>query len=393
MKTLRVRLDAPPDPARAAPWALADSSGATLASGTDPPTRWPAADRRVAVLAADAVRVVALPLPPMPAARLAAAARFALEDRLATPLDDAVVAVGSRRGSEPVIVVVVERTLAAALARAEPPFDRAIAEPLLASPDPGWGWFAGEAGGFVRDAAGGAFAVGHGAGTALPAELAVALQQSARAGTAPEQVVVHRRTGEEELAAWTRASGVPFVSGAPWHWATAGAAAFEGAIDVLGPARSAARTPSARRPSLLPTAVTLAVLAGTLHVAATAGTWAWQRFDLARSQRELDGIARALGGTRAADIARLHAEARHRSGRAAPDDAMPLLARAAPALAALPAGALRTASYAQGAWTIDLAKVDEPALAALRDRAAQAGLAVVHAPTASGARARIAAAP
>ena len=100
-----------------------------------------------------------------------------------------------------------------------------------------------------------------------------------------------------------------------------------------------------------------------------------------------------MGGAVPADIARLHAEARHRSGRAAPADALPLFARAAPALAGLPPGTLRTASYAQGAWTLELAKVDDASLAALRDRAAAAGIGVVHAPTADGVRARIGAMP
>ena len=74
MKTLRVRLESPPDPARADPWVLVEGNDRVLASGIDPPQRWPAADRRVAVLSADAVRVVALQLPPLPASRVAAAA-------------------------------------------------------------------------------------------------------------------------------------------------------------------------------------------------------------------------------------------------------------------------------------------------------------------------------
>ena len=111
------------------------------------------------------------------------------------------------------------------------------------------------------------------------------------------------------------------------------------------------------------------------------------------SERALEAIARELGATVPAGIAHLHADARHRAGRAAPSDAMTLLARAAPALAALPTGALRTATYGQGAWTIDLAQVDDAVLASLRDRAGSAGLTVVHATTASGVRARIGVAP
>ena len=393
MKTLRVRLDAPPDPARADPWVLVDPDGNELARGVDPPQRWPVAERRVAVLAAEAVRVVALRLPPLPALRVAAAAAYALEDRLAAPLDDAVVAVAPRRGSEPVIAVVAGRALAGALAVADPRFDRAIAEPQLAAAEQGWGWFDSAIGSFVRDGDGGAFAVSPAVDPALPAELAAALRQAARAGTAPERVVAHRPADAGLLAAWTRESGVPFVAGAAWQWTSAAPAAFTAAVDLLAPARAAHAAPGQRKASLLPAAVALLALAGGLHLAATAGTWAWHKVELARAERTLAAIAQEVGGSVPDDIARIHAEARHRTGRAAPTDAMPLLARAAPALAALPAGALRTATYAQGAWTVDLARVDDATLAGLRERAGSAGLAVVHAPTASGVRARIGIAP
>ena len=393
MKTLRVRLDSPPDSARADPWVLVDGSDRVLASGNDPPQRWPAADRRVAVLTTDAARVVALPLPPLAPSRVASAAAFALEDRLATPLDDAIVAVGSQREGAPVVAVVVGRALVAAIAEAQPRFDRAIVEAQLPGEVRGWGWYEGVGGGFVRPGDGGAFAVGVAADPALPPELLTALRQAARAGTAPEQVVAARPADTELLAAWTREGGVPFVAGSPWRWETASDAAFAAAIDVLAPARVAHAASTQRATSSLPTALALVALAAGLHLAATAGTWAWRKVELARAERALDAIARELGATAPAGIAHIHADARHRAGRAAPSDAMPLLARAAPALTALPAGALRTATYGQGAWTLELAQIDAAALASLRDRADSAGLILVHAPTASGVRARIGVAP
>lgn len=393
MKTLRVRLESPPDPSRADPWALVDDHDRVLASGIDPPQRWPVADRRVAVLAADAARVVALTLPPLPASRVAGAAAYALEDRLATPLDDVVVAVGPRHADTSVTTVVVNRALASALAAAQPRFDRAIAEPQLAGDVDGWGWYESGSGGFVRTGDGSAFAVGPAMDAQLPPELVAALRQAARAGTAPEQVVAQRPADPPLLAAWTRASGVPFVAGTPWQWASAPASAFAAAVDVLAPARMT-RTASTRHDaSPLPVAAALVALAAAVHLAATAGTWAWRKVELARAERALEAIATELGAASPADIARIHADARHRAGRGAPSDAMPLFARAAPALAALPAGALRTATFGQGTWTIDLAKVDDAALAGLRDRVENAGLFVVHAPTASGVRARIGIAP
>ncbi len=88
-------------------------------------------------------------------------------------------------------------------------------------------------------------------------------------------------------------------------------------------------------------------------------------------------------------LQRLHADARHRAGLDAPNDAMPLLARAAPALAALPSGALRTATWTGGAWTLELAPLDEATLSGFMQRIDAAGLSSLHAKTASGLRARV----
>jgi hypothetical protein len=72
---------------------------------------------------------------------------------------------------------------------------------------------------------------------------------------------------------------------------------------------------------------------------------------------------------------------------------MPLLARAAPALAALPPGALRTATWTAGAWTLELAPLDETVLAGFMQRLAGAGLSSLQARTASGVRARVTPSP
>jgi type II secretion system protein L len=395
MTTLRVRLDAPPERARSVPWALFDGNGRKLAGGNDPPDRWPSAERREAILAADVVRVVALTLPPLPAGRVASAAAYALEDRLATSLDEAVVAVGPRRDDGRVTAVVVQRELAEALARAEPRFDRALAEPQLVAQSDGWAWCDSGSGSFVRTGEGSAFATGRVPDEALPAELEAALRQSARAGNAPERVVAHRAAATDpgRLAAWTRASGVPFVAAAPWDWASASMPSFDGAIDVLGPTRARSVPPRDVRRSGLVTGAALIAIAAGLHLVATAGTWAWRNVELARERRALESIAREIGGTNAADVARMHAEGRHRAGLTVPTDMLPLLARAAPALAALPNNALRSATYRAGVVTVDLAAIDEAALVALRDGLNGAGLDVVHAQSAGGVRARIAIAP
>ena len=85
---------------------------------------------------------------------------------------------------------------------------------------------------------------------------------------------------------------------------------------------------------------------------------------------------------------RRFADARHRAGLVAPADALPLLARAAPALAALPAGALKSATYTSGTWTFELAKLDANAQTALDRGLAAAGVASLQATTNAGTRMR-----
>jgi hypothetical protein len=132
-----------------------------------------------------------------------------------------------------------------------------------------------------------------------------------------------------------------------------------------------------------------------LHLAATTGEWAKLRLSEWRTKQELGTVARTLGvafdddvPATATRITRAHATARHRVGRSADDDALPLLARAAPGLATLPAGTLKSATYADGAWTFDLARLDASPAALFERRLAAAGLATLKAATASGLRIR-----
>ena len=92
-------------------------------------------------------------------------------------------------------------------------------------------------------------------------------------------------------------------------------------------------------------------------------------------------------------IATRYADARHRAGLAAPADALPLLARAAPALAVLPAGVLKTAMYADGHWTFDLTKPGATTVARLERQLAGAGLATLQATSDTGARVRVSLGP
>jgi hypothetical protein len=351
------------------------------------------------VLAADAVRVIALALPPLPRERLVAAATYALEDQLATSADDAVVAIGARGHDGRVDAVIAARELIGALVAATPPFSRAVAEPELAQPVDGWRWCESETSAFVRTADGGAFTVSRAPDAALPPELAHALAQAVRNGSAPAQVIADRPADAAMLASWQQQTGIPFVAGAPWRWEAAPSGSFASATDLFSAVRQASSTRTAPSPRRFAFALTMVALALGLHVLAAVGTWAWQRSVLARTEQAIVAIAQQAGarnadaGNAAASTAMLNADARHRAGLAAPNDAMPLLARAAPALAALPPGALRTATWTAGAWTLELAPLDETVLAGFMQRLAGVGLTSLHARTASGVRARLTPSP
>ncbi len=401
MSVLRVVLAAVPSPSRASPWALFDAAGRCLKSGSDAADAWPDAERREAVVAATAVRVASVALPPMPADRIATAVAFALEDQLAGPAGEHHLAASTRRRDGTVEVAVAQRALVAGLAR---DFTRVVAEPALAPIPPAgtWRWHASAlADGFVRKSDGAAFAVSAPmAGAPLPPELALALRTAPKiAGAAPRVDVAFACT-DAQLGAWSREAGTPFTRGAAWRW-DMDAAAIANAPDLLqGEFTRGPRIAAARPAVAFQWAIALAAAALVLHVGATIVTWSWLRYDAWQTQRAIIATARDAGAgdhddapAAAAALARRAADARHAAGRTAPSDALPLLARAAPVLGALPAGTVKSATYTTGTWTIELAKLDPDAQTALDRGLADAGLASLQATTAAGTRVRVTPAP
>src|SRR5215470_15309126 len=157
MSTLRVLVDAIPDPARDAAWALFDASGRIGRSGRGSKAEWPEADEIEAVIAAARGRLATLALPPMPAARIAAAARYALEDQLAGATEDSHVVPAAQGDDGSVRVAIVDaawmRDFAAASAKCDIRWSRVVLESDLAQPPrEGWCWCAAalDQPGFVR---------------------------------------------------------------------------------------------------------------------------------------------------------------------------------------------------------------------------------------------------
>ncbi len=396
MSTLRVLLNAAPQAGRADPWALFDDDESVVQSGRGTPDAWPAAQHREAVLAASCVRIVALPLPPMPPDRVRAAASFALEDQLAGPAEEQHIAVTPQRTDGTVEAIVASRSLVAELAI---DFDRILAEPALA-PRPAaqhWRWYpSGAGGGFVRRPDGSTFATGLHNG--IPPELMLALDHASQREGLPLAVEAAFEPDVPTQGDFAGRVGTSLVRVATWRWDGGGRAAFVQAADVrqgeFAP-RIPGRVTSAAR--LFRWAAALAAAAIVVHVVASIGEWTSLRVEGWRIRSALASLAGELGVTGtddpAAAISRRHAEARHRAGLAAPADALPLLARAAPALAALPSGALKSAVYGEGHWTFDFAKLDADAAGRLELQLALSGLSTVQAANAAGARMRVSLAP
>lgn len=404
--TLRVFVDDPPDANRDAAWGLFDAAGSLVRSGRSPPSAWPAAQRKEAVVAARHGRIVTLALPPLPPGRAEAAARFALEDQLADSTEDSHIAHSQQRAGGGVRVAIVAKpwmtAFMAASERCVLAWDRALLESDLApSPARGWRWCAAAVSqpGFVRTNRGATIAVGPAQGDAPPSELLLAL---ARGGADAAQTVrVDAEGAAPTLLLRARAlSGVEFVAGTPWRWTDAAAASFAAAIDLLsGPFGRDAARPAIKLGRLLRPALWIAVIAIGIHVAATLGQWLWLRWQVANVEGELSTLARSAvpdyaAGSAAAippatALARRERDLKHRAGLVAADDFLPLLARAAPALSALPAGAVRSLSYADSHLLLDLQKIEPAEATRLQHEMQRASLLAISAPTATGTRLRV----
>jgi type II secretory pathway component PulL len=393
---LRVFLAAPPSADRAEPWVRYGSDGRAVTRGRDVPARWPSDASVEVVVAAAMARAVALALPPMPRNRLPAAVRYALEDQMATSADDAAIAVTPAENG--VIAAIATRQSIDAIRASVAHVTRIVPESALGPRSDGWTWCASAAdGGFVRRVDGSAFAVGASEGGALPPELDAALAAAARGGGAPAAVHVAFAANEQQLAHWSRDAGVKFVTTSPWRWDEAPATAFAAApacLATVAPASAAAASNAvhAFRPALFIATAALALLAAGLLVERA---WlAVEQWQASRALMQEAASARlptaSTPAAAAAAIAQANAQARHRAGRAASGDAVPLLARAAPVIATLPAGALKSATYANDAWMLEVANIDAQSVSRVARSLAHAGIDAVSAPTASGVRMRLA---
>jgi type II secretion system protein L len=401
MTTLRVYLDSAPDPARDADWALFDDANRLVRRGRAALAAWPSADRREAVIDAAHGRVATVKLPPLPPARVQSAASFALEEQLAGTPEESHVAPGRQAadGSLRVAIVGAEwmRAFQAGSKRSVIRWHRVLLESDLARPPAGgWCWCAESLAraGFIRTDDGSTIAVGPSHAAALPEEIALALAGS---GHRPRLVRVDIAGAQTLLERAQTQTGIEFAAGTPWSWSGADAAAFESAIDLQAGAFDVASVaPRIDLTRLFRPTLWIAGAALAIYALAGVGEWLALQWQLRSLDSEISALAQVAAPDSApgdvgpaAAIARRDGELRHRAGLAAGNDLLPLLARASPAMSALPGGAIRSLHYADGHVVFELQKLDPSQTTLLQRELQRQGLVAIAVPVANGARLRI----
>ncbi len=394
---LRVYFDSPPDDTGVFAWALFDARENVVREGRDKPDHWPTTKIREAVLDISLVTCLALELPPMNAARRDSAIRLALEDKLVTPIaQQHIVAESLSDGG--VLVRIIDQALLNALRKLG--FSRVITETdLVPSTAKSWHCCCAEnRKGFVRRDDGGAFAVEISA-DAPPPELLLALKQTAstpKPCRQPTMLRLNTPEAERLRAQWQSAlpasASLNIAPGKVWQWSRAPSEKFTQAANLL-PVENAA-TPNAPIHPRWHLALKLAALALALHIVLTFSAWGaafWQHWQI---ERGWQALAQDVGlsynrATIQQDWARVYAQMRHKAGLAAPNDALPLLAQAAPAFSLLPENPLRRAVYADAAWTIEWQAADTQYRANIEAALRQAGLSIMSGGDADTYRLRI----
>jgi len=403
MSTLRIYIDDVPDPRREMDWALFDAGDRVVRNGRGRRDVWPSADALEGVVAAARGRIVTLTLPPIPATRAVSAVRFAMEDQLAGAPEDVHLASAPQAADGSIRVAIASqpwlRALADASTRMDLSWRRIVLESDLArAPAAGWCWCARsiDVSGFVCTAQGPSFGVGPARSDAPPDELLLAV--AARRQPAPRRIRADVAGASSEWM--TRASavaGVEFVAGTPWVWFAAAPSAWGAAIDLrsVAPERTAMLPRDAILRALRPAAWILACALG-VQVIASVGQWAWLVWQSSQVRRDIAALAQgaapeeiAAGAAPSTALARRDAVLRHQAGRAADDDALPLLARASPALTLLPAGALRSLRYADGHVVAEVQGKDDAQTMRVQRELQRAGLVAIAVPVATGTRIRI----
>ena len=397
-------------------WQWSDGSGAPAIALKELPADDPSLRSRapvVAIVPAARMRTLAVAIPPTTGDKLDAVVRFALEDQLAGDVDLQHVVIAARRAADALVHVIDRRWLVDAIDRLAARgvvVARIAAESDLAPREANalLTWIHRDDGGFMIERNGKVTTLDL-AGDALPSGLLLAVDRTANATKttnatgasslprAPREhsIVVHGpATLSARIDGWTRATGMHFDLRPDWSWQDASKPAIDASPDLLTPALRRIGGARIERPrSAWRAAIVWLVAAFVVQAGATAIAWGGLQWRVSSLERETAAAIRAAapelqGDPRSAWRA-YYNDYRHRAGKTAPDDALPMLADTSAGLREIGAGAMRAITFDGGQLTIDFERSAGAAIASALPRWSAAGLTVLQAETPAGTRVRL----
>jgi general secretion pathway protein L len=360
--------------------------GARVEDGVCAVRELPDADEIAVVLPAARVAFARASLPRGPVAKLARLAPFAIEDAIAPSPESVRTALVRHVGDGEWLVAVIDRAwleeaLAALAAEGAEP-DRVIAESALVPSEPGvWSVVWHGAGGFVVIDGAEAIALDAAVDGRAPLALKLAADERRGRNDAPRGVRVFTARGAElpDLARWSDALHVPVTAAGAWQSESIDARTIA-APDLLAETAAPMLGESGWLARLRPAALVAGIVLG-VHGLLTVGDWLRLRVEAAGLRAAAEANYRkAFPDARtvvdpALQMARGVAGLRRAAGEPDPADALPLLARFAPALQAANVRP-QSLKYERGQMELELALPAGDSREALAARLRTPGLAV-----------------
>jgi general secretion pathway protein L len=346
----------------------------------------PPADEITVVVPASRVAFARASLPRGPLAKLARLAPFAIEDAIAPSPDRVRTALVRDLGDGQWVVAVIdrewlERVLAELAAEGAGP-DRIVAECALVPCEPGsWTVVWHGSGGFVVIDGGEAIALDASLDGRPPLALKLAADECRGRADAPRAVRVLAAGAAElpDLGKWSESLHVPVSAGGRWRPETVDARRVATA-DLLAETAAPGWHDSGWVARLKPAALIAAIVLG-VHTLLTVGDWVRLRYEAAALRTEAESqFRKAFPDAKAVvdpalQMGRGVAGLRRAAGEPDATDAIPLLARIAPALrdANLRAQAIK---YERGQMELELAVPAGESREALAARLRSPGIVV-----------------
>jgi general secretion pathway protein L len=380
-------------------WRLTD--GATTRIGEAALNDLPRGADVELIVPASRVLLTRIKLPPGNPQRLGEVASYAVEDKLLGDPDTIHAAVGSRGADGTTTAAIVDR---AWLTSVQNQFSTAGRQPIRAvseiatvpvSPD-SWNviWHGNQ--GWLRTIEDQGLVVDS-ADQGAPLALLLALQEARAINAVPERIIVHAAEDHAlpVLARWEQELGVPIEAGPPWTWQRIDAPLKHG-INLLqgpfAPSRSGAELLQHYR-------VPVFLAAGILGLYLIVGIvdWAWLKWqEHSLKTQMIEAFKTAFPDAKTIVDAPLQmqrnvADLKRAHGEAQPEDFLPLLANALPAISTT-GGTTQALQYERGKLRLDLRLSQAQPPEVLNQQLSGAGIqAKVESvnPTAGGVLARI----